>query len=649
CIRDRVALMDLLLGRALARRGDTPEAAQLAASAATAFADLGLVRWEAAAEVLRVRLEARGGQGPAAAAGGATRLRELHRRLPGKIYPLSAYQILEALGEAQERSGATPAAVTSYRRAIGKLEDLRVRIPTEQSKISFLEDKSHLYDRLLALEMRRRSVSVDRIFEIMERSRAQALWDRLRSPSADWNLPTPGGLHAAGLSQHDTPSSRRLQSMRQRLTWLHARLARLELGSAAEREQIAALRERLGTAESEWSRGLRQFAEEQGGTAAGPGGVAMEDGVPSVSGVTSVLPAGWGFVSYHIGTVPLAVVIDEHGAAVRRLPDETPARLVELIERLDFQWRAAAMTGGRGRLAPLGTTGAAKLLRSTADRILHDLHRLLWQPIEEMGIDRSRSWMISPHGAVHRVPMHALRDPSGYLVERCDLAIVPSARIWRGLPGVGGRDARAPAQAQAPAQRIAQASSRVATPPVAWIGGVDSPNLPIVRQEIEMVSSRLPGWTVRRDVDATASQLKENGPDASLIHIAAHGSLRSDNPAYSYLALADGPFFVHDLAWLRLPASTVVLSACSSGRGAAPAGEEWVGLARGFLGAGASTVVGSLWPVGDESTLDLMEGFYESFGAGASASRALGRAMRRALVRRPHPWEWAPFAVTGAV
>jgi CHAT domain-containing protein len=106
---------------------------------------------------------------------------------------------------------------------------------------------------------------------------------------------------------------------------------------------------------------------------------------------------------------------------------------------------------------------------------------------------------------------------------------------------------------------------------------------------------------------------------------------------------------VHDLSGFRLPGSTVVLTACSSGRGVAPAGDEWIGLARGFLQAGASTVVASLWPIEDASTVELVHLFYREFAAGQGAAAALGRAMRAMIPRRPHPWRWAPFAVLGGV
>lgn len=617
----RTAVMELIWAEALVRNGRTLSAAKRVRHAVARFRALELVRWEATAAVLLTRIEA-GTQSPARQ---ANRLRRLLRRLPARLYPLPAYRLLEALGEVHLRAGNLRQAETSFHQALARLEDLRIRIPTEDSKIAFLGDKTELYDRLLRLELEKAKPSPQRLFEWMERSRAQSLWDRLRTPGEVFGNPAKSA------------SSGRTDP-RKHLAWLHARLSRLELGSAEERAQVPGLRRRLAQAEQDYSRYLRDQVEAEGPkTAASQSGNDRAHLVPAIDDVRAVLPDGWGFVSFHLGDrFAVALAITKAGTMWRRLSDDLSTRLSLLADRLDFQWGAAAMTSVRSatvtapapaapRALPAPDSGPMRMLQASTDSVLREMHELLWAPLEELGLPPGNNWIISPHGAVHRIPIHALLGRNGYIVEASDTVVVPSARVWLSLPEP---------------HRVARR---------AFVAGVPSRELPAVQAEVEHVGQILDDWRVTQDLTPSRGSLRSQGPQNELIHLAAHGSLRGDNPAYSFIELSDGPFFVHDLGSIQLPASTVILTACSSGRGANPAGDEWIGLARGFLSAGASTVVASLWPIQDQPTLDLMCGFYESYAAHVDTPRALGDAMRCCRVTHPHPWHWASFACLGGV
>ena len=107
---------------------------------------------------------------------------------------------------------------------------------------------------------------------------------------------------------------------------------------------------------------------------------------------------------------------------------------------------------------------------------------------------------------------------------------------------------------------------------------------------------------------------------------------------------------------LRFAAELVVLSACQTGLGSGaladvPAGDDWVGLTRAFLHAGARHVVATLWPVDDWATSALMDRFYAAgvTSAATSPSRALAEA-QRALIAAPataHPFYWAGLVAVG--
>jgi hypothetical protein len=547
------------------------------------------------------------------------------------------------------------------------LESMRIRVPTEDSKVAFLRDKTHLYDSLLALELVRPAPAVKRLLGWMERSRAQSLWDRMRDPSR-WS----GGTD--GVADEE----------RRRLSWLHARVSRLELGTPEERERAVSLRRVLIHAERDWVRSLR--AREETGAVPGRGAdrkagprdrasvTRSGDAAPDPATIRQALPEGHGFLSYHLAPrITVAAWVTHDGEGWLRLGDDLSPKLTVLADRLDFQWSAAAMAGARramtmvppliapavapvvvnpvelavapgiaSRIAPAaGTSGGGRtdpllLLRSSAESILSEMHALVWRPLVDAGLREDLRWIVSPHGAVHRLPFPALLGTDGPLVEKTSVRVVPSARIWLEL--------------QKRQLRSSRRSSRRSSPRSArraYVAGVPSAELPAVEREVALVGKHLSGWDVVTDLAPTRETLRREGARAGLIHLAAHGSLRRDNPAFSSIQLADGPLFVHDLGGFRLSGSTVVLTACSSGRGAAPSGDEWIGLARGFLKAGASAVVASLWPIEDEATLELADLFYRGVVAGHDVAEALRRAMVELRGTRLHPWHWASLAVLG--
>ena len=103
-----------------------------------------------------------------------------------------------------------------------------------------------------------------------------------------------------------------------------------------------------------------------------------------------------------------------------------------------------------------------------------------------------------------------------------------------------------------------------------------------------------------------------------------------------------------DVFNLALDGALVTLSACETGRSVVTGGDELIGLARGFLYAGAATLVQSLWRVEDGSTARLMAGLYGRLRQGTQRRRRLapGAARPAARVASP-PYVWAPFQLVG--
>ena len=74
-----------------------------------------------------------------------------------------------------------------------------------------------------------------------------------------------------------------------------------------------------------------------------------------------------------------------------------------------------------------------------------------------------------------------------------------------------------------------------------------------------------------------------------------------------------------------------------------------VGIARAFLGAGARSVLVSLWAIDDKATMEFMKVFYQQLVRGRSASAALNKAMNS--MRESDLFSavkyWAPFVLIG--
>jgi hypothetical protein len=92
----------------------------------------------------------------------------------------------------------------------------------------------------------------------------------------------------------------------------------------------------------------------------------------------------------------------------------------------------------------------------------------------------------------------------------------------------------------------------------------------------------------------------------------------------------------------------VVLAACRSASGLGLRGEGVVGLGRSFFEAGAHGVVGSLWPLRDDESSVLLEGFYRGLARGSSVAEAMAEA-RRKRIRATAAWAGMVVLGDGAI
>ena len=307
------------------------------------------------------------------------------------------------------------------------------------------------------------------------------------------------------------------------------------------------------------------------------------------------------------------IVTGDGVEAVRGMGNE--AELVAEIERCRFQIDSLryGSTQIRNHLPAL-TDRTRKHLRVLYDRLL--------RPIESKIGDRHL--IVVPHGALYYLPFQALHDGESYLIERREVSFAPSAVVLQQCLSRGGNGFE-----------------------TALLLGVADEQIPRVHEELQSLDGLFASVKRFTNEAATSEALRRNSADVDVIHVACHAQFRSDNPLFSSLVFSDGWFTARDAYRLKLNCGLVTLSACETGMNAVAPGDELMGLARGFLSAGSSTVMMSLWTIDDEATAELMTRFYRELAVTKSPAAALRAAQTDLLKQKPHPFFWSPFILVG--
>ncbi|HIK19320.1 MAG TPA: CHAT domain-containing protein [Leptolyngbyaceae cyanobacterium M33_DOE_097] len=279
---------------------------------------------------------------------------------------------------------------------------------------------------------------------------------------------------------------------------------------------------------------------------------------------------------------------------------------------------------------------------------LKTLHQLFIAPIaQQLPTDPTQQVIFIPQGALFLVPFAALQNAEGrYLIERHTISTAPSIQVL----------------ALASQQRAAEKSGQPNQPLI--VGNPMVPAIKLIAGEAPIQLAALPGAEAEAEAlskqfqtpaligrQATESAIKTQMPQASLIHLAAHGVFDDEQGLASAIALTptgndDGLLTATEILEMQLQADLVVLSACDTGRGKIT-GDGVIGLSRSLISAGAPSVVVSLWAVPDSPTAFLMTEFYQNLEVTGHKAQALRQAMLTTLKRYPKPRDWAAFTLIG--
>lgn len=523
------------------------------------------------------------------------------------VAPWLEQRIEACLGRVYEGLGQLTLAIDEYQKAANRTEQIASTLTTEEHRTSFVADKLAPYEALVVLYG---SQDVAAAFQWAEQAKSRALVDLL----------------AAGVRPHlhisdatDITRAERLQTVREELNWLYTRLTRGEnpgeSGVAAGADIWSKIEEREREATSLWRDLQGRHAEQLSLIRVAP---------LSPKEIQSSLPKDTALVEYFVARGQLVAFIITPEQIQISTSMSALSEILSLLENLAFQF-------SKFQYGPIYYQRHKATFLKNTQEILSQLGQHLFAPFIEnlSGFD---NLIIIPHGPLHALPFQAVRVNDQYLIEKYAISYAPSAAVLKfcwDKPSGRLRDAL-PFNGKA------------------LLVGVPDERAAHVSDEIQALAHLLGDADVLLSEQATFSQVRELAGNYDLLHIAAHGLFRPEAPLLSSIHLFDRWMTVQDIYDLDLHASLVMLSACETGLGHDAGGDDMVGLVRGFLYAGASSLIVSLWSVDDESMTKLTAAFYTHWLAGQSKAQALRSAQLALLKTYEHPFYWAPLVLVGS-
>lgn len=593
---------DLQRAEVLEQAGQHHQARDLASEAARLYERLGMKTRQAYAHILLANSLAEDEEWQSALG----ELLTARKVLKGLAAPWLERRIEVTAGRVQEGLGNSVRAIAHYRKAVSQTERMLTSLTAEEHRTAFVADKLLPYEALVSLSA---AGNPSAAFRWTEQAKSRALVDLLAA-----------GVRPRPHTRDGTDARRveRLQSLREELNWLYTRLTRgAESGEsgapAAGPDTWAKIREREREATSLWRALQARHPEELS---------LMRTTPLPASAVQAGLADDTALVEYFVARGQVTAFVLTRNK-VRSYPALVSlADLLPSLEALAFQF-------SKFHYGPAYYLRHQSLLLDSVREILARLGGQLLAPLWDV-LSGVKAVNLVPHGPLHALPFHALRVQDRHFLETHIISYAPSAGVLKFC-----WDKRARTSDTAP----------VSGKPL--LVGVSDERTSHVQDEIRALAGRMEGAEVLLEGDATFDRFSSLAPACGLIHLAAHGLFRPDAPLLSSIRLADRWLAVEDIYNLELDASLVTLSACETGLGRDAGGDDLVGLVRGFLYAGARSLVVSLWMVDDEATTRLMTGFYNHWLAGSPKAQALRQAQLDLMQEVQHPYFWAPLVLVG--
>jgi hypothetical protein len=288
----------------------------------------------------------------------------------------------------------------------------------------------------------------------------------------------------------------------------------------------------------------------------------------------------------------LVQLVERNGALAAVVVDGRSCTFVELGPLAPVVAGAQALLFGTRRLIRLPSTRPEHGRATTAVMEHLKYLQVSLQPIRNLVEDREL--VLVPINEVHATPWTAV------FADASAVSVAPSASSWlraNVLPTCGGH-----------------------------VVAAAGPDLDGATEEARRVGRVHPHSIVLTEDQATVAAVASAVEGASIAHLAAHATIRGDNPLFSSLHLVDGAVTAYDFEQVRDPPGLLVLAACSSAIGRARFGSDVVGLAVTLLAAGTKSIIASVAPLGDVATVNVMERLHRGLANGDSPAHALAVA-----------------------
>jgi tetratricopeptide (TPR) repeat protein len=298
--------------------------------------------------------------------------------------------------------------------------------------------------------------------------------------------------------------------------------------------------------------------------------------------------------------------------------------LVEIL-RVDDAMFAVTAVDGKLRFSSLGSYPEAL---KEQESLRFSLHRLARRHGSKASLSAAEKTVAHAAANLEQLLLAPVLD----IVGGSELVIVPTGDLhalpWPTLPSLRGRAVSVAPSATTwlMAMKDNAKAARRADKSVVLVAG---PKLEHAGAEVKSLAKLYSKPELMTGTKASADAVRQAMDGAELVHIAAHGKFRADNPQFSAIELSDGPLTVYDLERVRRAPRRIVLSACDSGLSAVHPGDELMGLAGAVFSLGTSTLIASVVPVADDVTKALMLELHRELCNGASPAQALATAQQR--------------------